>query len=428
MGLRARSRRRSIWSKSDVFVRLSYLLAFLLLLGVCLRHLPEPLPLTNRAVSGSEREVTILIWTHPFGRYRRPPDCAALYDTDGCVVTDDRRAYSRADAVVVHHRDVAAGRAELPPRPRPAGQKWVWLNYESPTHTPALWRMEGFFNLTLTYRADSDIFLPYGYLVPGGGHLVPGGGHLVPGGGHLVPGEGHLVPGGGDLVPGGGDLVPGEGHLFPGGGHLVPGEGHLVPGGGHLVPGGVQQQVLQEPSRSSRPRLVAWVVSNWVESHARVLFYRQLRHYVQVDVFGRAGRDLPEGSGRVVALLRRYTFYLSLENSQHTDYITEKLWNAVLAGAVPVVLGPGRKNYERFLPPEAFIHVDDFPTVRELASYLLALWRDPARLMRHLRWRRDLGVYQPAFWAEHYCAACRVVRRTLGRTNVVQDLAVWFES
>ncbi|XP_061918047.1 alpha-(1,3)-fucosyltransferase 4-like [Entelurus aequoreus] len=354
MGLKARSTRRSIWGKSDVFVRLSFLLAFLLLLGVCLRHLPEPFPLNHRTVSGSEREVTLLIWTHPFGRYRKPPDCSALYDVDGCVVTDDRRAYPRADAVVVHHRDVAAGSAELPPRPRPGGQKWVWLNYESPTHTPALWRMEGFFNLTMSYRADSDIFLPYGYLV--------------------------------------------------------------------------QRQVLQEPSRRSRPRLVAWVVSNWVESHARVLFYHQLRHHVQVDVFGRAGRDLPEGSGSVVALLRRYTFYLSLENSQHTDYITEKLWNAVLAGAVPVVLGPGRKNYERFLPPEAFIHVDDFPTVGELAGYLLALWRDPARLVRHLRWRRDLGVYQPAFWAEHYCTACRAVRRTLGRTNVVQDLAVWFES
>nr|XP_057935254.1 alpha-(1,3)-fucosyltransferase 4-like [Doryrhamphus excisus] len=364
MGVGSRSNRRLNWSKKDVFFRVSCtvaaLFAFLFLLGVCLRHLPEPLPLQHRSVSGSEREVTLLIWTHPFGRYRELPDCSALYDIDGCVVTDDERAYTHADAVVVHHRDVATGSAKLPPEPRPDGQKWVWLNYESPVHTPALWSMEGVFNLTMSYRADSDIFLPYGYLVPEG----------------------------------------------------------VQKNGGHP---------LQVSSRS-RPRLVAWVVSNWVESHARVAFYHELRQHVQVDVFGRAGRKLPEGSMSVIGLVKRYQFYLALENSQHTDYITEKLWNAVLAGAVPVVLGPARKNYERFLPPEAFIHVDDFPTVQGLARYLLMLKRDPVHLMRHLRWRRDFSVYQPVFWTEHYCTACMAVRKNRGRTNVVQDLTLWFES
>ncbi|KAI4815354.1 hypothetical protein KUCAC02_005503 [Chaenocephalus aceratus] len=105
---------------------------------------------------------------------------------------------------------------------------------------------------------------------------------------------------------------------------------------------------------------------------------------------GELAGPLPEDSGgSVVRLVSRYQFYLALENSQHTDYITEKLWNAVRAGAVPVVLGPSRQNYERFLPPEAFIHVDDFPTVRGLA---------------------------------------RAVRRTRGRADSVQDLTRWFHS
>lgn len=336
---------------------------FLFFLGVCLFYLPDPFD------SEETRAVTLLIWTHPFGRYHKLPDCLALYQIGGCTLTDDRSAYLEADAVIIHHREVASGTVYLPPEPRPAAQKWIWMNYESPAHTPGLWRLEGMFNLTFTYRTDSDIFLPYGYLVHNKHRTL---------------------------------------------------RNHFA-------------QPLHAPSRTSqllRPRLLAWVISNWSESHARVAFYYKLRPYIKVDVFGRAGRPLPEdrGSGSVVRMLGRYQFYLALENSQHTDYITEKLWNAVLAGSIPVVLGPSRQNYERFLPPEAFIHVEDYPTVRALARYLLRLRRDPARLRRHLDWRGSYSVHKPSFWAEHYCTACSAVRGTRGRTEVVRDLTRWFHS
>lgn len=347
---------------------------FLLSLGVSLLHLPEPEPFTHQAnasVADEERGVvTLLIWTHPFSKYRELPDCWALYQIDGCALTDDWRAYRKADAVLIHHRDIAIHDSALPTNPRPPAQKWIWMNYESPTHTRGLWRFEDVFNLTMSYRTDSDIFLPYGYLIP-----------------HARLGK-----------------TPCSNNTHP----------------------------LHRPSRKRifRPRLVVWVISNWSESQARVAFYHRLRRYIQVDVYGRAGHPLPQdsGSGGVVRLVTKYQFYLALENSQHTDYITEKLWNAVRAGAVPIVMGPPRRNYERFMPPEAFIHVDDFPTARELARYLLLLKRNPVRLMRHLDWRGSYCLRQPAFWAEHYCVACRAVRRTRDRTNVVRDIEDWFHS
>ncbi|KAF3692715.1 Alpha-(1,3)-fucosyltransferase 4 [Channa argus] len=342
--------------------------SFLSLLGFCLSYLPDPFSLEPlSSVSEHHREATLLIWTHPFGRYSKLPDCYALYQIYGCTLTDDLRSYPQADAVIMHHREIATGLAELPPEPRPRAQKWIWMNYESPPHTPRLWRFEGVINLTMSYRSDSDIFLPYGFLVPR-----------------------------------------------------------------VRKPRGLQNRSAQLPWRSRllRPHLVAWVISNWSESHARVAFYYQLRRYIQVDVYGRAGRPVPEdsGGGSVVRLVQRYLFYLALENSQHTDYITEKLWNAIRAGAVPVVLGPSRQNYEQFLPPEAFIHVDDFPTVRGLARYLLMLRRNPAQLRRHLDWRGSYSVHQPEFWAEHYCTACRAVRRSRGKTDVVKNLTRWFRS
>ncbi|XP_034557178.1 alpha-(1,3)-fucosyltransferase 4-like [Notolabrus celidotus] len=363
---RRADRRRKCWD--PVFRRKSSSAAvatagFLFFLGVSIFFLPVPEPF------GSEetRAVTLLIWTHPFGRYHKLPDCLELYQIGGCTLTDDWSAHREADAVIVHHREVESGTVYLPPEPRSSAQKWIWMNYESPAHTPGLRRFNNVFNLTLTYRTDSDIFLPYGYLVL-------------------------------------------KNQRSP--------RNHLA-------------QPLHAPSSQPlRPRLLAWVISNWSESHERVAFYYQLSRHIKVDVFGRAGRPLPEdrGRGSVVRMLGRYQFYLALENSRHTDYITEKLWNAVLAGSIPVVLGPSRQNYERFLPPKAFIHVDDFPSVRALAKYLLRLSRDPVRLRRHLDWRGSYSLHQPSFWAEHYCTACRAVRRTRGRTEVVQDLERWFHS
>lgn len=335
---------------------------FFLLLCACVLYLPE----INRELPDSDdelRSVTLLVWTHPFGQYRKLPDCWDLYQIEGCTVTDDPLEYSHVDAVIIHHREIATGAAELPPEPRPRAQKWIWMNYESPAHAPGLWQLEDKFNLTLSYRADSDIFLPYGYLVPG---------------------------------------------------IMWTPDAHL----------------LHAPSRTNvkRPRLVAWVISNWSDSQARVAFYYELRRYIHIDVYGRAGQPLAVGSGSVIRLLSKYQFYLAFENSQHTDYITEKLWNAVVAGAVPVVLGATRRNYERFLPPEAFIHVDDFQSPHALAQHLLMLHHNPNRLRYHLDWREGYSAVQPTFWVHHYCAACRAVRKRIGTTEVVQSLEEWFWS
>lgn len=341
--------------------------SFFLLFGVYFVYVPVQLTL-DPPPSDGDSAVTLLVWTHPFFRYHPLPDCFKQYQINGCKLTDDARAYQHADAVLIHHREIASGTADLPLEPRPRAQKWIWMNYESPTHTDGLWQVEGVFNLTMSYRTDSDIFLPYGYLVPL-----------------------------------------------------------------ERKTRGLQSLFTRSISRLSQPKrprrhFVTWVISNWSETHARVAFYFQLRRYIRIDLFGRAGWPLPKGTENAVRMLRRYQFYLALENSQHTDYITEKLWNAVKAGAIPVVLGPPRQNYERFLPPEAFIHVDDFPSVKQLARYLIMLRRDPARMRQHLDWRGSYGLHQPAFWDEHYCTACRAVKRTRGQTDVVKDLTRWFQS
>ena len=72
---------------------------------------------------------------------------------------------------------------------------------------------------------------------------------------------------------------------------------------------------------------------------------------------------------------------------------------------MPVVLGPSRRNYEQFLPPEAFTHVEDFQSPKDLAQYLLALVKDHTRYPSCFRWRETLRP-RSFSWGLMFCKAC----------------------
>ncbi|XP_009904445.2 alpha-(1,3)-fucosyltransferase 4 [Dryobates pubescens] len=319
--------------------------------------LPEPAAARRAAASSRVGgDVNVLLWWEPFGRPRRMADCRRRYNITGCRLSADRSRYGEAHAVLFHHRDLALHGAEGLPRgppPRPPRQLWVWMNFESPSHSPGLRGLAGLFNWTMTYRRDSDVFVPYGYL---------------------------------------------------------------------YAPPAPRPFVLPR-----KTRLVAWVISNWNEEHARVRYYRQLKEHLAIDVYGARGLALAEGG--VVETVSAYKFYLAFENSQHTDYITEKLWrNAFAASAVPVVLGPRRANYERFIPADSFIHVDDFPSPRLLATYLKFLDKNKPNYRKYFAWRKKYEVHVTSFWDEHFCKVCEAVRTAGNQMKTVRNLAGWFES
>lgn len=77
----------------------------------------------------------------------------------------------------------------------------------------------------------------------------------------------------------------------------------------------------------------------------------------------------PEGRQKQKEALKQYKFYLSFENSQCKDYISEKFFsNGLASGLVPVVHGTKRSEYEQHFPGGAFMHVDDYNTVEQLAE------------------------------------------------------------
>ncbi|XP_059107636.1 3-galactosyl-N-acetylglucosaminide 4-alpha-L-fucosyltransferase FUT3-like [Peromyscus eremicus] len=301
------------------------------------------------------RPLLILLWTWPFHNPVSLSPCSKMLPgTADCQLTANRSLYPQADAVIIHHREVSANpRSQLPLQPRPPGQRWVWFSLESPSHCSRLSHLDGHFNLTMSYRADSDIFTPYGWLEP-----------------------------------------------WP------------------------EPPVQTQVNLSAKTDLVAWAVSNWNPKSARVLYYLNLQSHLHVDVYGQGHMPLPRAD--MMETLARYKFYLAFENSLHPDYITEKLWkNALEAWAVPVVLGPSRKNYERFLPPDAFIHVDDFQSPKDLAQYLQELDRDSLRYQRYFRWRKTLRPRLSSM-SLAFCKACRQLQWDQ-RYQTVSSVASWFQ-
>ncbi|XP_053305237.1 4-galactosyl-N-acetylglucosaminide 3-alpha-L-fucosyltransferase FUT5-like, partial [Spea bombifrons] len=297
-------------------------------------------------------ELLILIWTWPFGEPFPLNTCLSVYGISGCNLTTDRSVYNHADAVIIHHYDVMRSKHLPPKESRPHYQRWIWFNIEPPIVTENLNMLDNLMNMTMTYRHDSDIVIPYGYLKP------------------INTPQTFMIP--------------------------------------------------------TKTKLVAWVVSMWYPGTRRAAYYEDLKKYIQIDVYGK--HHTPLGWEDFYSTISQYKFYLAFENCNHKDYITEKLWgNAFGMGAVPVVLGAPRENYERYMPSDSFIHVDDFSSPKELAEFLINLDKDDLRYKQYFNWRSQYAPVREVGWDRHYCKACRALHQAQGY-QVIPSIAKWFLS
>ncbi|NXF94352.1 FUT7 fucosyltransferase, partial [Eubucco bourcierii] len=314
-----------------------------------LRHFLKPLEVSREA--SKQTQLLVLVWEWPS---KQVPNisgdiCCELYGIAGCQLTMERQRLGQADVVVFPHSRLQTGRVRLP-KERPPGQSWVWVCLESPSNTKGLANWKQTFNWVMTYRRDSDIFIPYGKLVPN------------------------------------------------------------------------QSGTVSIPVKTN---LVSWVISNYHRTQHRAEVYRNLSRHLHVNVYGKANRR-PLCKDCLLPTTSKSKFYLAFENSIHQDYITEKLWrNSLMAGTVPIVLGPPRANYEQFIPADSFIHVDDFSSVAELASFLRSV--NASRYRQFFAWQRSFSVKLYSDWAERLCTICTAYPN-LRRGHLYSDLESWFSS
>ena len=122
-------------------------------------------------------------------------------------------------------------------------------------------------------------------------------------------------------------------------------------------------------------------------------FVGEVEKHLPVDSFGRCSKfGFINGSQALHALLE-HKFYLSLENSECKEYISEKVWrNSLLHGSVPIVYGSSREDYERALPPRSFIHLEDFASMSDFVQFIRALDADDERYGEYFSWKEDMSI------------------------------------
>ncbi|KAG9070084.1 hypothetical protein KI688_009415 [Linnemannia hyalina] len=139
---------------------------------------------------------------------------------------------------------------------------------------------------------------------------------------------------------------------------------------------------------------VAWIVSNCVARNGRHFYVEQLLKYIKVDIYGKCMTNMAwpvHPDGRAFAaneVMGRYKFYLSIENNNCDDYVTEKIQRPYSVGVVPILDGP--KDYSRFLATNhSSLRLDDFETSKQLAHRILELDQDDAAYMKYLDYKES---------------------------------------
>jgi hypothetical protein len=151
---------------------------------------------------------------------------------------------------------------------------------------------------------------------------------------------------------------------------------------------------------------VVFLQANRFDLFDRVAFSGEVMTRVKVDSFGtihrNQARTIPGGRQSRVALYSRYKFTLAFENSLAPDYVTEKLYDPLVAGSVPVYRGAGEVA-ELAPAPGCYIDASDFASGRELGAYLNHLnSRDDEYLAYH-QWRE----HPPSVLFQQHLAALR---------------------
>jgi len=160
----------------------------------------------------------------------------------------------------------------------------------------------------------------------------------------------------------------------------------------YFNPATVREMQTTLPHPKTESALAVMFMSSGINKSNREQFVLKLMQKIKIDSYGRWQRNktLTEDKGREtkLSIISRYKFTLAFENSICQDYVTEKIFEPLIVGSVPVYLGA--PNIDEYAPaPKSFINVHDFPSVDELAEYLTFLSNNEAEYNQYLTWKKN---------------------------------------
>lgn len=136
-------------------------------------------------------------------------------------------------------------------------------------------------------------------------------------------------------------------------------------------------------------------ISNCINDRSlRLKYILKLRKLYPVVLYGRCfGLKIPNEIRQ--KLIKRNRYFLSFENSHCQDYNTEKYWDGLKFGAIPIVLS--HSNNQDNLIPNSYIDVMNFKHPYYLAKYLRTLNKDIDLYKKYHEWRDYYKIIRDDF-------------------------------
>ncbi len=165
----------------------------------------------------------------------------------------------------------------------------------------------------------------------------------------------------------------------------------------HYAPLGSMPEIRMPPPPKSPENVLCAFISNPHSLSGREQLVEAFERHLPVHHFGRWHHNQPgpppPGRAAKLEILRQYHFCLAIENSLETNLVTEKWYDCLRAGCVPVYLGA--PNIGEFLPGDGcFVDLRDGRSVAEIANHLIETAAGPEKYQRYFGWKQDIS---PAF-------------------------------
>ena len=174
----------------------------------------------------------------------------------------------------------------------------------------------------------------------------------------------------------------------------------------------------------NRTKMAAILVSHCFSE--RMNWVKKLQKYINVDVYGECGSLKCGGRESCFAAIKKYKFYLAFENSYCKDYITEKFYfNALGNGCIPVVISGVNMSNTARVPPGSFINALDFPTVKDLADFMVKVGSSSELYNEYFRWRSSFNLNLDDY-SRVLCELCKRVHLDQHSVKSHPKISWWF--
>ena len=180
-----------------------------------------------------------------------------------------------------------------------------------------------------------------------------------------------------------------------------------------------------------KKKSVIWFVSHCNTKSKRENYVEELKKYIDVDIYGKCGtlqcaRHGNQSRDCLPKLEEEYFFRIAFENTYHSDYVTEKLYEHFPSSMIQIV--DGSADYRHLVPERTVVNARDFGSPKELSAYLKSIESNEKKYIDYIQ-RKD------QYYAENlndqsqraYCQLCSMLHNPEKYQKFYYNVGDWWD-